>query len=109
MPQIQSAKLTDCVNVINFAGLFSGTAVGPPRRVSGRLTLVSRSSFFDESMVAIDSGQLVAKACGFIAIFRSLSLVLRGAGVSHDLENLADAIALALAHALELAREIILV
>jgi hypothetical protein len=37
--QIQAANLTDRVNVINFASLFSGTAVGPPRSVSGRLKL----------------------------------------------------------------------
>lgn len=37
--QIQSANLTDRVNVINFASLFSGTAVAPPRSVSGRLKL----------------------------------------------------------------------
>ena len=38
---IQIANLTDRVNVINFASLFSGTAIGPPRSVSGRL----RASF----------------------------------------------------------------
>jgi len=37
--QIQSANLTDRVNVINFASIFSGTAVAPPRSVSGRLKL----------------------------------------------------------------------
>jgi len=37
--QIQSANLTDRVNVVNFASLFSGTAVAPPRSVSGRLKL----------------------------------------------------------------------
>jgi outer membrane receptor for Fe3+-dicitrate len=37
--QIQSANLTDRVNVINFASLFSGTAIAPPRSVSGRLKL----------------------------------------------------------------------
>jgi hypothetical protein len=37
--QIQSANLTDRVNVINFASLFSGTAVAPPWSVSGRLKL----------------------------------------------------------------------
>ena len=37
--QIQSANLTDRVNVINFASLFSGTAVALPRSVSGRLKL----------------------------------------------------------------------
>jgi len=34
---IQTANLTDRVNVINFASLFSGTAIGPPRSVSARL------------------------------------------------------------------------
>lgn len=37
--QIQGANLTDRVNVINFASLFSGTAVAPPRSVSGRVKL----------------------------------------------------------------------
>ena len=37
--QIQAANLTDRVNVINFASLFSGTAVAPPRSVSGRVKL----------------------------------------------------------------------
>jgi len=37
--QIQAGNLTDRVNVINFASLFSGTAVAPPRSVSGRLKL----------------------------------------------------------------------
>lgn len=35
--QIEAFNLTDQVNVINFASLFSGTAVGPPRSVSARL------------------------------------------------------------------------
>jgi outer membrane cobalamin receptor len=35
--QIQVANLTDRLNVINFASLFSGTAVAPPRSVSARL------------------------------------------------------------------------
>ncbi|MFI5056560.1 MAG: TonB-dependent receptor [Candidatus Acidiferrales bacterium] len=35
--QIQVANLSDRVNVINFASLFSGTAVSPPRSVSARL------------------------------------------------------------------------
>jgi hypothetical protein len=35
--QIEGANLTDRVNVINFASLFSGTAVAPPRSVSARL------------------------------------------------------------------------
>lgn len=37
--QVQSTNLTGRVNVINFASLFSGTAVAPPRSVSGRLRL----------------------------------------------------------------------
>ncbi|MBV9574395.1 MAG: TonB-dependent receptor [Acidobacteriales bacterium] len=37
--QIQSANLTNRVNVINFASLFSGTAIAPPRSVSARLRL----------------------------------------------------------------------
>jgi hypothetical protein len=37
--EIQAANLTDHINVINFASLFSGTAVGPPRSVSARLKL----------------------------------------------------------------------
>jgi hypothetical protein len=35
--QIQVDNLTDRLNVINFASLFSGTAVAPPRSVSARL------------------------------------------------------------------------
>jgi hypothetical protein len=35
--QIEGANLTDRVNVINFASLFSGTAVAAPRSVSARL------------------------------------------------------------------------
>jgi hypothetical protein len=35
--QIQAANLNNRLNVINFASLFSGTAVAPPRSVSGRL------------------------------------------------------------------------
>ncbi len=35
--EIQAENLTDHVNVINFASLFSGTAVGAPRSVSARL------------------------------------------------------------------------
>lgn len=35
--EIQAENLTDHVNVINFASLFSGTAVAPPRSVSARL------------------------------------------------------------------------
>jgi len=37
--EIQSANLTDRVNVINFASLFSGTAIAAPRSVSARLKL----------------------------------------------------------------------
>jgi outer membrane cobalamin receptor len=37
--QIQVANLGDRLNVINFASLFSGTAVAPPRSVSARLKL----------------------------------------------------------------------
>lgn len=35
--QIQAMNLSNRVNVINFAGLFSGTAIAPPRSVSARL------------------------------------------------------------------------
>jgi hypothetical protein len=34
---VQTANLTDRVNVIHFAGLFSGTAIAPPRSASVRL------------------------------------------------------------------------
>ncbi len=37
--EIQGENLTDHVNVINFASLFSGTALGTPRSVSARLKL----------------------------------------------------------------------
>lgn len=37
--EIQAENLTDHVNLINFASLFSGTAVGSPRSVSARLKL----------------------------------------------------------------------
>ena len=37
--QIQAANLTDRVNVINFASLFSGTAIAPPHSVSARFKL----------------------------------------------------------------------
>ena len=37
--EMQAANLTDHVNVINFASLFSGTAVGTPRSVSAQLKL----------------------------------------------------------------------
>jgi len=39
MFEIQAENLTDHVNLINFASLFSGTAVAPPRSVSARLKL----------------------------------------------------------------------
>jgi hypothetical protein len=35
--QLEANNLTNRVNVLNFASLFSGTAVGPPRSVSARL------------------------------------------------------------------------
>jgi hypothetical protein len=35
--QVQAANLNNRLNVINFESLFSGTAVAPPRSVSGRL------------------------------------------------------------------------
>jgi outer membrane cobalamin receptor len=35
--QVEAANLTDRVNVLNFAGLFSGTAVAAPRSASARL------------------------------------------------------------------------
>jgi hypothetical protein len=35
--QFQAMNLTDHLNLINFASLFSGTAVGPPRSYSARL------------------------------------------------------------------------
>jgi len=35
--QIEAANLTDRLNVINFASIFSGTAVAPPRSVSARV------------------------------------------------------------------------
>jgi hypothetical protein len=37
--QIQAANLNDRLNVINFASLFSGTAVAAPRSVSARLRM----------------------------------------------------------------------
>ena len=37
--QVEAANLTDRVNVINFASLFSGTSVAPPRSVSASLRL----------------------------------------------------------------------
>jgi hypothetical protein len=37
--QLQATNVTDRLNVINFASLFSGTAVGAPRMVSARLRL----------------------------------------------------------------------
>ena len=35
--QIQAVNLNNRLNVINFASLFSGTAIAPPRAVSARL------------------------------------------------------------------------
>jgi hypothetical protein len=35
--QVSGQNLTDRLNVINFAGLFSGTAIAPPRSVNARL------------------------------------------------------------------------
>jgi hypothetical protein len=35
--QVEANNLTNRVNVLNFASLFSGTAVAPPRSVSARL------------------------------------------------------------------------
>jgi hypothetical protein len=35
--QLEANNLTDRVNILNFASLFSGTAVAPPRSVSVRL------------------------------------------------------------------------
>jgi TonB dependent receptor len=35
--QLQATNVTNRMNVINFASLFSGTAVGPPRMISARL------------------------------------------------------------------------
>jgi hypothetical protein len=35
--QLEANNLTDRVNILNFASLFSGTAVAPPRSVSARL------------------------------------------------------------------------
>jgi hypothetical protein len=37
--QVEGSNLTNRVNVINFASLFSGTAVGTPRSVSARLKM----------------------------------------------------------------------
>jgi hypothetical protein len=37
--EIQAANLTNRLNVINFASLFSGTAIAPPRTTSARLRL----------------------------------------------------------------------
>ena len=34
--QVEASNLTNRVNVLNFAGLFSGTAVAAPRSASGR-------------------------------------------------------------------------
>jgi hypothetical protein len=37
--EIESGNLTNRINVINFASLFSGTAIAPPRSVSAKLKL----------------------------------------------------------------------
>jgi hypothetical protein len=37
--QLQSGNLTDRLNVINFASLFSGTAVAPPRSIAARVKI----------------------------------------------------------------------
>lgn len=37
--QVDALNLTDRLNVINFAGLFSGTAIAPPRSFGGRLRI----------------------------------------------------------------------
>ena len=37
--QFDCLNLTNRLNVINFAGLFSGTALAQPRTFAGRLTL----------------------------------------------------------------------
>jgi hypothetical protein len=37
--EIQAVNLNDRLNVINFASLFSGTAVAPPRSITMRLKL----------------------------------------------------------------------
>jgi hypothetical protein len=37
--QVQAVNLNNRLNVINFASLFSGTAIAPPRTVSARLRL----------------------------------------------------------------------
>jgi len=37
--QLQAANITDRLNLINFASVFSGTAIGMPRSVSARLRL----------------------------------------------------------------------
>jgi outer membrane receptor for Fe3+-dicitrate len=39
--QIQVTNIVDRLNIINFASIFSGTAIAPPRSVSARL----RASF----------------------------------------------------------------
>jgi hypothetical protein len=36
--QIDAQNLNNVLNVIDFGGLFSGNAIGPPRSVSARLT-----------------------------------------------------------------------
>ena len=35
--QLEAANVTDRMNIINFASLFSGTAVAAPRMISARL------------------------------------------------------------------------
>ena len=35
--QLEANNLTNRVNLLNFASLFSGTAIGPPRSVSARV------------------------------------------------------------------------
>jgi hypothetical protein len=36
--QIDGQNLNNVLNVIDFGGLFSGNAIGPPRSVAARLT-----------------------------------------------------------------------
>jgi Carboxypeptidase regulatory-like domain len=40
MLRVEVANLTNCLNVINFAGIFSGTALGAPRSATVRLQFV---------------------------------------------------------------------
>jgi hypothetical protein len=37
--ELQAANVSDRLNVVNFANLFSGTAIGPPRTFNGRLSV----------------------------------------------------------------------